>query len=149
MLTADSEMMALERVWIDPIFRGRGHMALHRLMDIEISVPEPATLDAFYSEIGFTGGPGVWGSADAPDQISLSEAPYRQLRSIRVACQSDEDLQAAADNLAALGLASSLAGGRLEVIDPINQWRVVVEPSAEFSLPADLHVRASHRLSAG
>ena len=55
-------------------------MALHRLMDAEFGVPEPAVLDDFYQEIGLTGGPGNWGGSEQPDQIRIVEAPYRQFR---------------------------------------------------------------------
>ena len=34
-------------------------MALHRLLGMEVGVPEPTVLDNFYSEIGFEGGDGV------------------------------------------------------------------------------------------
>jgi hypothetical protein len=59
-------------------------MALHRLLEVEIGVRDPALLDDFYQEIGFTGGSGSWGGADQPGQIQIVEAPYRQLRTIRV-----------------------------------------------------------------
>ena len=36
-------------------------VALHRLLDMEIGVPDPALLDHFYREIGLTGGDGRWG----------------------------------------------------------------------------------------
>ena len=31
-------------------------MALHRMLEMKIGVPDPATLDAFYQEIGLVGG---------------------------------------------------------------------------------------------
>ena len=37
-------------------------MALHRLLGMEVGVPEPGVLDAFYNEIGFVGREGAWGS---------------------------------------------------------------------------------------
>ena len=36
-------------------------MALHRLLGMEVGVPEPGVLDAFYDEIGFVGREGAWG----------------------------------------------------------------------------------------
>ena len=35
-------------------------MALHRLLEVEIGVPDPTVLDDFYNEIGLTGSQGAW-----------------------------------------------------------------------------------------
>ena len=48
-------------------------MALHRLMNMEIGVPDPGALDGFYQEIGLTGGEGLWGGEEQPDQIRVVE----------------------------------------------------------------------------
>ncbi len=92
-------------------------MALHRLLGIEIGVPDPASLDAFYREIGFTGGERSWGAADQPGQISIGEAGYRQLRQMRVACESEQDISTIAKNLDGIGVASTQRDGILRVID--------------------------------
>ncbi len=110
-------------------------MALHRLLEMEIGVPDPTVLDNFYAEIGFTGEPGSWGGEGIDHQIKVAEAPYRQLRSLRVACQGEEDLQGAASRLMDLGVKSKLEDGKLITIDPTNEWRVVIEPSQEVVLP--------------
>lgn len=102
-------------------------MALHRLIDMEIGVPEPAILDEFYREIGLTGGSGSWGGEEQPDQIRVVEAPYRQLRSIRVGCESEADLAVAGKALDDLGVKYRTGGGQLRVTDPTNLWDVVVE----------------------
>ena len=105
-------------------------MALNRLIDMEIGVPEPAALDDFYQEIGLRGGKGHWGGADQPDQIRIVEAPYRQLTRMRVGCEGEEDLAAAAKGLDELGAKYEIGGGRLRFTDPVNRWEVVVEPTA-------------------
>ena len=109
-------------------------MALHRLIDAEFGVPEPAVLDDFYQEIGLTGGPGNWGGSEQPDQIRIVEAPYRQLRSMRIGCESEEDLTIAANNLDGLGISYTLGGGLLKVVDPLNFWEVTVEPAPVFDI---------------
>jgi hypothetical protein len=106
---------------------------------MQIGVPDPSMLDAFYQEIGFTGGPGTWGSADFPAQITLTEAPYRQLKGFRVACSDEADLAAAATRLDGLGVAYELANGRLTVTDPINEWDYVVEPAPEGDVAPQPH----------
>ncbi|MFP6640234.1 MAG: hypothetical protein VCC04_08325 [Myxococcota bacterium] len=104
-------------------------MALHRLIDMEMGVPEPAVLDAFHQEIGLSGGDGKWGGAEEPDQIRVVEAPFRQLRSMRVACESEQDLAAAGKRLDDLGAKYQVGDGKLRLTDPVNLWEVVIEPS--------------------
>ncbi|MFP6565346.1 MAG: VOC family protein [Myxococcota bacterium] len=104
-------------------------MALHTLLGMEIGVPEPEGLDAFYAEIGLSGGKGAWGGEDWPGQIRVVEAPYRQLISMRIACETEEDLASAESGISELGVASRRADGGLEFEDPINGWRVRVEPA--------------------
>lgn len=104
-------------------------MALHRLLGMEIGVPDPAMLDTFYQEIGFTGGPRSWGPADQPGQITINEAPFRQLREMRVGCESEEDIAGIAKNLEGLGITSQASNGALRVPDPVNKWDVVIEPA--------------------
>jgi catechol 2,3-dioxygenase-like lactoylglutathione lyase family enzyme len=111
-------------------------MALHRLLGMEVGVPAPSDLDAFYGEIGLEGGNGKWGSEALPGQIRICEAPYRQLRELRVGCEGEEDLSAIAGRLEGLGVKSRLAGGVLRVQDPLNPWHVVVEPAEPFDVPA-------------
>lgn len=123
-------------------------MALHRLLGIDIGVPEPEVLDDFYQEIGFVGGPRKWGPEGMPNQIVIEEAPYRQLLEMRVACESEADLHAITKNLDALGLHSSLKDGRLRIKDPVNKWDVVVEPHEVSDVPeqpARLMNRPGHR----
>ena len=105
-------------------------LALHGLLGIDLGVPDPSILDRFYQEIGFTGGDRRWGPEGAPSQIGIEEAPYRQLLEMRLACESDEDLAVIAKNLEGIGVASESRDGKLHVSDPVNKWRVVVEPCA-------------------
>lgn len=109
-------------------------MALHRLLGMEVGVPEPGVLDAFYDEIGFVGREGAWGSEELPDQIRISEAPYRQLKELRVGCEGESDLAETAQRLDALGVAYQSGEGRLQVEDPLNGWRFVVEPADAHDL---------------
>ena len=103
-------------------------MALHRLQELSIGAPEPDRLDDFYREIGLVGGNRSWGTSDRPGQISIAEAPYRQLRSLRILCEDEADLAAAAGRLDDLGASYQLADGRLAVTDPVNKWTYIVEP---------------------
>ena len=110
-------------------------MALHRMLDIEIGVADPATLDAFYQEIGFVGGDGLWGAADQPGQIRIVEAPYRQLRKVRLGCEDEADLDATAKRLEGLGVKYQKGGGRLQLVDPHNEWEFIIEPAPAYVQP--------------
>ena len=105
-------------------------MALHRLQELSIGAPDPDSLDSFYQEIGLIGGNRSWGSADRPDQIKLAEAPYRQLRSLRMLCEDEADIAAATARLDDLGVAYELSDGKLIVADPVNKWTYIVQPGA-------------------
>ena len=110
-------------------------MALHRLLGIEIGVPQPQILDEFYQEIGLSGGGGSWGTLEHPGQIAITEAPYRQLQKLHVGCESEEDLASAGNALEALGIKYQTSGSRLQCSDPINRWEVIVEPAPAFDVP--------------
>lgn len=103
-------------------------MALHRLQQMSIGAPDPDRLDAFYREIGLVGGDRRWGTGDRSEQIRIAEAPYRQLRSLRILCEDEADLAAAAGRLDDIGASYRLADGRLTVTDPVNKWTYIVEP---------------------
>jgi hypothetical protein len=111
-------------------------MALHRLMEMAVGVPEPWALHAFYEEIGFTGGEAGWGSKTYPGQIRISEAGYRQLKSIKMACEDESDITTAMTKLDQLGVAYKYANGQLDVTDPVNKWQYQVEPAAISDVPA-------------
>ena len=127
-------------------------MALHRLLGMEIGVPQPQVLDDFYREIGLSGGNGSWGSAEQPGQIAIAEAPYRQLLKLHVGCQSEEDLANTGTALEALGIQYQTSGNRLQCSDPINRWEVIVEPAPAFDIPAQperVQNRPGHRARIG
>lgn len=105
-------------------------MALHNLLSIDLAVPRPEELAAFYGEIGFTSSGGGFGGAEAPDQIRIAEAPFRQFRRMRVACDGEQDLKSAQDRLQALGVTATSSNGRLEVTDPVNRWVIELLPQA-------------------
>ena len=54
---------------------------------------------------------------------------------MRVGCEGEEDLAEIAGRLEGLGIASEQSQGRLTVLDPVNKWRVVVEPCAVTDVP--------------
>ncbi len=110
-------------------------MALHRLEQITLGAPSPEIMDTFYQEINMVGGDRSWGSAARKDQIQIEEYPYRQLLAVRIACDDEADLAAAATRLDALGVRYYLGNGRLSLQDPINKWTYTLEPLERNDVP--------------
>lgn len=109
-------------------------MALHRFLGMQIGVPDPEALETAYREMGLEGGSGRWGTAEAADQIEISEAPYRQLRSMRIGCETERDLDALASRLDAVGVAATRGAGRVACVDPTGHWEIVVEVAPPLAL---------------
>jgi len=117
-------------------------MPLHSFLGMEIAVPNPDALSDFYAGIGLvpaSGRDGVWGTADAPEQIQIVEAPYRQLKTMRIGCDDESDLDATARRLESLGLASSREQGRLLCTHPGHDWTVSIEPAPVLALSSQPH----------
>ena len=122
-------------------------MAFHSFLGMQIGVPDPSALAGFYDGIGLrpaSGRSDIWGTADVPDQIEIVEAPYRQLKTMRIGCDDESDLAGAAARLEALGVSSTIRGGRLHCVHPGHDWAV----SIECSDPVELAVQPSRAINA-
>ena len=53
-----------------------------------------------------------------------------------MACHSEQDLAEIEARLEAVGVGHARRDGRLEVVDPVNKWRVVVEPRSVEPAPS-------------
>jgi Glyoxalase/Bleomycin resistance protein/Dioxygenase superfamily len=123
-------------------------VTLHSFLGMEIGVPAPDTLAAGYSQIGLLGHEDRWGTQDCPDQIRIVEAPYRQLRSMRIGCHDERDLAELRHRLEALGIEAEAGPDRVTCPDPSGHWRVVVEIAPPVSLsrpPPRIHNRPGER----
>ena len=109
-------------------------MALHRFLGMDIGVPAPAELAAFFASIGLEGGGDRWGTADMPEQIRVRESGYRQLQAMHLACDDEADLAAIAKRLDGLGVASAMRDGALQCEQPGHGWQVTVRPMARGDL---------------
>jgi catechol 2,3-dioxygenase-like lactoylglutathione lyase family enzyme len=110
-------------------------MGLNGLLDIELRVPDPATLVAFWERRGLIHhGDGVLGTADRPVQIRVVEGSYRHLGALHLSCASEEDLATTAGRLAGLGVAATVAGHTLRCTDPVFGHAVTVEVGAPHPL---------------
>jgi hypothetical protein len=109
-------------------------MALHSFLGIQLGVPAPAELAAFYEGLGLVGGDARWGTADCPDQIEIVEHPYRQLLTMRIGCETEADLAALERRLDALGVSATRSAGRIACLDPSGTWRIQVEVAPRLEL---------------
>ena len=133
-------------------------MALNGLLDIELSVPNPAELDAFWQRRGLRRtGDGVLGTDDRDVQLRIVEGTYRHLSELHLSCEHEPDLADIAGRIGALGVESNIDGTTLRCIDPVLGHRVVVDVGAPHPLsPAQQravngpgqHVRSNVRAEA-
>jgi catechol 2,3-dioxygenase-like lactoylglutathione lyase family enzyme len=110
-------------------------MALNGLLDIELSVPNPAELLEFWARRGMTRtSDGVLGTADRPVQLTIAEGSYRHLSLLHMSCQSEQDLADIAARIAVMGVPSTITDGRLTCVDPVFGHRVVIDVTAPHPL---------------
>ena len=103
-------------------------MALHTLLDLELSVPDPDALATFWTDLGMVRTDGTTlGTADRPSQLRLTEGTWRHVSEVRIGCDDESDLVAVRDGLAALGVSSTVGDGVLRCSDPLGDHDVVVE----------------------
>lgn len=105
-------------------------MGFHTFLGIEIGVPEPQKLADFYEEYGLIRANGtgeLWGSADMPNQIRIVERSFRQLVTMRLGCDDEEDLSKMAKRLESMGAKPQLSAGQMLVQHPGHGWSVAVE----------------------
>jgi len=103
-------------------------MALHDLLDLELTVPEPDALMAYWERLGMVRyDHSTLGTGDRPSQLRLAESPYRHVSELRLGCTDESDLVAIRDGLEGLGVTASLGEGTLRCRDPLADHDVVVE----------------------
>ena len=103
-------------------------MALHALLDLELSVPDPDALVDFWTALGMERtDPTTLGTPDRPSQLRLAESTYRHVSELRLACSDQSDLTDIRDRLSVLGIDSTVGDGVLRCADPLADHDVVVE----------------------
>jgi catechol 2,3-dioxygenase-like lactoylglutathione lyase family enzyme len=110
-------------------------MALNGLLDIELSVPNPAELMEFWERRGMQRtADGVLGTADRSVQLKVSEASYRHMSQLHMSCETERDLADIAHRIGQMGVESDIADTRLTCIDPVFGHRVVIDVAAPHPL---------------
>ena len=103
-------------------------MALNGLLDIELSVPDPGELAAFWERRGLRRtDDGVLGTADRDVQLRVAEGTHRHLSELHMSCDAEQDLADIADRIGAMGVESTIDGTTLRCIDPVFKHLVVID----------------------
>lgn len=103
-------------------------MALNGLLDIELSVPDPHELAAFWERRGLRRtGDGALGTPDREVQLRIAEGTHRHLSSLHMSCDSEHDLVDIAGRIAEMGVDSTIDDTTLRCVDPIFQHRIVID----------------------
>ncbi|CAB4868803.1 unannotated protein [freshwater metagenome] len=110
-------------------------MALNGLLDIELSVPDPAELLEFWQRRGMVRtADGVVGTADRPVQLRIAQGGYRHMSELHMSCAAEQDLADIAGRIGEMGVASTISGTRLTCTDPVFGHRVVIDVTAPHPL---------------
>lgn len=113
-------------------------MALNGLLDVELSMPNPAAVADFWTQNGLLRTEdGVLGTSSRPVQIRLAEDDHRRLSQLHLSCEFESDLREISDRLAAIGVQSSTSGTTLRCIDPVLHHEVVIDVGGPSPLTAD------------
>jgi catechol-2,3-dioxygenase len=127
-------------------------MALHRLNQITIGVPDVDATAHYYTEFGLnpteTGSTAAYfATADGGEQLRLVKSEHRRLVELRIGADDRDDVDRIAAALARLEFASTPVDNGLRARDPGTQVSVVVEitdriiqnptPTTPYNAPAD------------
>lgn len=109
-------------------------MPLYDVVDLQLRVPDPESLVAFWVRRGLTDhGAGVLGTDERPSQLRVEQGGFRHVADLRLACHDETDLAAIAARLVDLGLEPQAGDGRLQVDDPVLDHTVTIEVHAPGS----------------
>ena len=109
-------------------------MALHRLNQITIGVPNVDATGKYYTQFGLTASGPVTGSetlrfttTDGGEQLRLAHCDQRRLIELRIGADDPDDIDRIATALARLDIVSARLDTGIRAIDPGTQVSVVVE----------------------
>jgi catechol 2,3-dioxygenase-like lactoylglutathione lyase family enzyme len=103
-------------------------MALHRLTQIVMGVPNVEQTSAYYAEFGLTpGAGGAFATADGGEQLRIVPAASRRLVQLGVGADDPDDLDRIAAALAALDVPAERTTTSVRAVDPGTEVTVRVE----------------------
>src|ERR1700678_594790 len=108
-------------------------MALHRLTQIVMGVPNVEQTAAYYAEFGLTPGEDhTFSTADGGEQLRIVPAGHRRLVQLGVGADDPDDLDRVAASLAALGGPVQRRAAGLRAVAPGTEVTVQVEIAARY-----------------
>ncbi|WP_375002497.1 VOC family protein [Aeromicrobium sp. CTD01-1L150] len=111
-------------------------MALHRLNNVTIGVPDVASTAAYYDQFGLDPtSPSSFATVDGGEQLHLVSAPTRRLVEISIGADDADDLQRVASRLRALGLDVTQDDTSVSAEEPIAGFRAVVRVAPRLEQP--------------
>jgi len=109
-------------------------MALHRLTDIVLGVPDVDATIPFYEDFGLEHvGAGRFATVDGGEQLSLVARDRRALVELGVGCDDADDLARAAHDLEHAGFAPIVDADRVTVTDEGSGVRVRIEVAPRYA----------------
>jgi len=130
-------------------------MALHRLTQIVMGVPNVEQTAAYYAEFGLTPGEDhTFSTADGGEQLRIVPAGHRRLVQLGVGADDPDDLDRVAASLSTLGVPVQRTAAGVRAVDPGTEVAVQVEiagryqqdptPTPGYNSPG-ITARAGHR----
>jgi catechol 2,3-dioxygenase-like lactoylglutathione lyase family enzyme len=108
-------------------------MALHRLTQIVMGVPNVEQTAAYYAEFGLTPGEsGAFATVDGGEQLRIVAADRRRLVQLGVGADDPDDLDRVAASLAALNLPVQRTATSVRAVDPGTEVTVQVEIAGRY-----------------
>ena len=103
-------------------------MALNGLLDVELSMPDPAAVADFWAAHGMLRtDDGVLGTDTRPVQLRLAEDDHRRLSALHLSCDTEQDLSEISARLENIGVPSTVRGTTLRCVDPVLHHDVVID----------------------
>ena len=112
-------------------------MALHRLTQIVMGVPNVEQTSAYYDEFGLTpAGDHTFATVDGGEQLRIVPAGHRRLVQLGVGADDPDDLDRVAASLTALGAAVERTASSVRAVDPGTEVTVQVEIAGRYQQEA-------------
>lgn len=106
-------------------------MPVSALLDLELRVPDPDSLCAFWNSLGLVGDDGILGTSERPSQLRVQQGPYRHVSEMRLGCDDEADLPTIRNSLDALGINATISDGVLRCHDPLADHVISIEVSEQ------------------
>jgi catechol 2,3-dioxygenase-like lactoylglutathione lyase family enzyme len=108
-------------------------MALHRLTQIVMGVPNVEQTAGYYTEFGLTpGAGGTFATVDGGEQLRIVQAGHRRLVQLGVGADEPDDLDRITASLGALGIPADRTADAVRAVDPGTEVTVEVTISPRY-----------------